>query len=59
VHGDYGSVRVVVELLPAVDLRIGRHGVDIWWPQLDDGLLSAGIFKVPLGQRVRGVGCLG
>ena len=22
----------------AMDLRIGPHGVDIWWPQLDDGL---------------------
>jgi hypothetical protein len=22
----------------AVDLRIGTHGVDVWWPQLDDGL---------------------
>src|SRR6202011_387570 len=22
----------------AVDLKIGLHGVDVWWPQLDDGL---------------------
>ena len=22
----------------AADLQIGPHGVDIWWPQLDDGL---------------------
>ena len=22
----------------AVDLQIGPHGVDVWWPQLDDGL---------------------
>ncbi len=22
----------------ARDLQIGPHGVDIWWPQLDDGL---------------------
>jgi hypothetical protein len=22
----------------AVDLTIGPHGVDVWWPQLDDGL---------------------
>jgi hypothetical protein len=22
----------------AVDLRIGTHGVDVWWPQLDHGL---------------------
>ena len=22
----------------AVDLQIGPHGVDIWWPQLDDGI---------------------
>jgi hypothetical protein len=21
-----------------VDLKIGLHGVDVWWPQLDDGL---------------------
>jgi hypothetical protein len=22
----------------AVDLAIGPHGLDVWWPQLDDGL---------------------
>ncbi len=22
----------------AMDLEVGPHGVDVWWPQLDDGL---------------------
>jgi hypothetical protein len=39
----------------AVDLRIGTHGVDIWWPQLDDGLYLPDFLEYRWG-KVRGGG---
>jgi hypothetical protein len=36
----------------AVDLRIGRHGVDIWWPQLDDGLYLPEFLKHRWGKEI-------
>jgi hypothetical protein len=35
----------------AVDLRIGKHGVDIWWPQLDDGLYLPDFLKYRWGKQ--------
>lgn len=35
----------------AVDLRIGTHGVDIWWPQLDDGLYLPEFLKHRWGKQ--------
>jgi hypothetical protein len=35
----------------AVDLRIGQHGVDIWWPQLDDGLYLPEFLKHRWGKQ--------
>ena len=39
----------------AVDLQIGPHGVDIWWPQLDDGLYLPDFLEHRWGKIPRGV----
>lgn len=39
----------------AVDLRIGPHGVDIWWPQLDDGLYLPDFLEYRWGKAKSGV----
>ena len=39
----------------AVDLKIGPHGVDIWWPQLDDGLYLPDFLEFRWGKEKRGV----
>ena len=39
----------------AVDLKIGLHGVDIWWPQLDDGLYLPDFLEYRWGKEKRGV----
>lgn len=39
----------------AVDLRIGPHGVDVWWPQLDDGLYLPDFLEYRWGKERRGV----
>ena len=39
----------------AVDLQIGPHGVDIWWPQLDDGLYLPDFLEHRWGKVPRGV----
>jgi hypothetical protein len=39
----------------AVDLQIGPHGVDIWWPQLDDGLYLPDFLEYRWGKVPRGV----
>jgi len=38
----------------AVDLQIGPHGVDIWWPQLDDGLYLPDFLEHRWGKVPRG-----
>ncbi|MGA1982606.1 MAG: DUF2442 domain-containing protein [Acidobacteriaceae bacterium] len=38
----------------AVDLKIGLHGVDIWWPQLDDGLYLPDFLEYRWGKEKRG-----
>jgi hypothetical protein len=39
----------------AVDLKIGPHGVDVWWPQLDDGLYLPDFLEYRWGKGQRGV----
>jgi len=39
----------------ATDLQIGPHGVDIWWPQLDDGLYLPDFLEHRWGKVPRGV----
>ncbi len=39
----------------AVDLKIGPHGVDVWWPQLDDGLYLPDFLEHRWGKERRGV----
>jgi hypothetical protein len=39
----------------AVDLQIGPHGVDIWWPQLDDGLYLPDFLEYRWGKEPRRV----
>ena len=39
----------------AVDLKIGLHGLDIWWPQLDDGLYLPDFLEFRWGKEKRGV----
>ena len=39
----------------ATDLRIGPHGVDIWWPQLDDGLYLPDFLEYRWGKARAGV----
>jgi hypothetical protein len=39
----------------ATDLQIGPHGVDIWWPQLDDGLYLPDFLEYRWGKVPRGV----
>jgi hypothetical protein len=39
----------------ASDLRIGPNGVDIWWPQLDDGLYLPDFLEHRWGKERRGV----
>ncbi len=39
----------------ATDLQIGPHGVDIWWPQLDDGLYLPDFLEHRWGKMGRGV----
>jgi hypothetical protein len=29
----------------AMDFTVGRHGRDIWWPQLDDGIYLPSLLK--------------
>ena len=39
----------------AVDLKIGLHGLDVWWPQLDDGLYLPDFLEYRWGKDKRGV----
>jgi hypothetical protein len=39
----------------ATDLTIGPHGVDIWWPQLDDGLYLPDFLERRWGKEPRGI----
>jgi len=39
----------------ATDLQIGPHGVDVWWPQLDDGLYLPDFLEHRWGKVPRGV----
>jgi hypothetical protein len=39
----------------AVDLSVGPNGVDIWWPQLDDGLYLPDFLEHRWGKTRRGV----
>jgi hypothetical protein len=39
----------------ATDLQIGPHGVDIWWPQLDDGLYLPDFLERRWGKVPRGI----
>jgi hypothetical protein len=39
----------------ASDLKIGPNGVDIWWPQLDDGLYLPDFLEHRWGKSRRGV----
>jgi hypothetical protein len=39
----------------AVDLQIGPHGVDVWWPQLDDGLYLPDFLEYRWGKARSGV----
>jgi len=39
----------------ATELVIGPHGVDIWWPQLDDGLYLPDFLEYRWGKERRGV----
>jgi hypothetical protein len=39
----------------ATDLRIGPHGRDVWWPQLDDGLYLPDFLEHRWGKVPRGV----
>jgi hypothetical protein len=39
----------------ATDLQIGPHGVDIWWPQLDDGLYLPDFLEYRWGKSPRPV----
>jgi len=34
---------------------IGLHGVDVWWPQLDDGLYLPDFLEYRWGKEKRGV----
>jgi hypothetical protein len=36
----------------ASDLRIGLHGVSIWWPQLDDGLYLPDFLEYRWGKEI-------
>src|ERR1700712_809909 len=38
----------------AVDLQIGPHGVDVWWPQLDDGLYLPDFLEHRWGKERKG-----
>ena len=37
------------------DLQIGPHGLDIWWPQLDDGLYLPDFLEYRWGKESRSV----
>jgi hypothetical protein len=39
----------------ATDLTIGPHGVDVWWPQLDDGLYLPDFLEHRWGKAQAGV----
>ncbi len=39
----------------ATDLRVGPHGRDVWWPQLDDGLYLPDFLEHRWGKQPRGV----
>jgi Protein of unknown function (DUF2442) len=39
----------------AVDLKIGPHGLDVWWPQLDGGLYLPDFLEHRWGKEKRGV----
>ena len=39
----------------AADLQIGPHGVDVWWPQLDDGLYLPDFLEYRWGKEPRRV----
>jgi hypothetical protein len=39
----------------AVDLQIGPHAVDVWWPQLDDGLFLPDYLEHRWGKTQGGV----
>jgi hypothetical protein len=39
----------------ATDLVIGMHGVDVWWPQLDDGLYLPDFLEYRWGKERRDV----
>jgi hypothetical protein len=39
----------------AADLTIGPHGVDVWWPQLDDGLYLPDFLEYRWGKAKGGV----
>jgi hypothetical protein len=39
----------------AMDLQIGPHGLDVWWPQLDDGLYLPDFLEHRWGKERRGV----
>jgi hypothetical protein len=39
----------------AVDLNIGPNGLDVWWPQLDDGLYLPDFLEYRWGKEKRGV----
>jgi hypothetical protein len=39
----------------AADLTIGPHGVDVWWPQLDDGLYLPDFLEYRWGKVQGGV----